>query len=100
MQILIVEYEKKIGHLLRRAFLEESYAVDIASCGEEALYKWGINAYIFDRFYRMDSARSETKGYGLGLAIAKTIILKHNGKIEISPIEKKGTMISVLLPLI
>ena len=39
---------------------------------------------IFERFYRVDSARNgEDKHYGLGLAIAKAIALSHNGHIEV-----------------
>jgi DNA-binding response OmpR family regulator len=45
MQILIVEDEVKIRSLLRRGLIEESYAVDTAKDGEEALYKLDINEY-------------------------------------------------------
>lgn len=45
MQILIVEDEEKIANFLRRGLLEESYAVDIAADGENALYKFDINEY-------------------------------------------------------
>ena len=45
MQILIVEDEEKIANFLRRGFLEEGYAVDIAGDGENALYKFDINEY-------------------------------------------------------
>ncbi len=45
MQILIIEDENKIANFLRRGLLEESYAVDIASDGEDALYKFDINEY-------------------------------------------------------
>ena len=39
---------------------------------------------IFERFYRVDKSRNRSeKRYGLGLAIAKTIIEKYNGKIEV-----------------
>ena len=45
MQLLIVEDEEKIANFLRRGLLEESYAVDIAANGEDALYKFEINEY-------------------------------------------------------
>ncbi len=54
-------------------------------------------AHIFDRFYRAESARTrETGGYGLGLAIASTIVETHNGKISVSSNEKDGTTFQVL----
>ena len=45
MQILIVEDEKKLVHILRRGLLEENYAIDIAYDGEEAMEKTDINEY-------------------------------------------------------
>jgi DNA-binding response OmpR family regulator len=45
MQILVVEDEEKIANFLRRGLLEESYAVDVAGDGEDALYKFEINEY-------------------------------------------------------
>jgi DNA-binding response OmpR family regulator len=45
MQILLVEDEEKIANFLRRGLIEESYAVDIAADGDEALYKFDINEY-------------------------------------------------------
>ena len=38
---------------------------------------------IFERFYRVDTARNDDKHYGLGLAIAKAIATSHNGHIEV-----------------
>ena len=45
MHLLIVEDEEKIANFLRRGFLEEHYAVDIARDGEEAIYQSEINNY-------------------------------------------------------
>ncbi len=52
---------------------------------------------IFERFYRVDKARSKkTGGTGLGLAIVKHIAEQHNAEIEIESIVGKGTKISIL----
>lgn len=56
-------------------------------------------ARIFDRFYRIDAARSETKGYGLGLAIAQAIVALHHGKIRVHSAVDKGTTFTLSLPL-
>lgn len=57
-------------------------------------------AKLFDRFYRVDSARSETKGYGLGLAICLAIVKRHNGTITFISSPHKGSTFTVTLPII
>lgn len=53
---------------------------------------------IFDRFYRADTSRAgDTGSYGLGLAIAKTIIESMNGEIIASSIVGKSTTVSFIL---
>lgn len=53
---------------------------------------------IFNRFYRVDSSRSQTKGYGLGLAISKSIVELHNGSITLRSALVQGSTFTVTLP--
>ena len=60
--------------------------------------------YIFDRFYRLDPARTHNQkmttvtGAGLGLAIARAIVENHQGKITVESILNRGTTFVVTLP--
>ena len=55
--------------------------------------------YIFEKFYRLDEARSTNSGgAGLGLAIAKEIVDAHNGKISATS-ENNKTTFTVVLPV-
>jgi len=56
--------------------------------------------YIFDRFYRVDKARSrETGGTGLGLAITKSAVMMHKGSIRVLGKEGEGSVFVVRIPL-
>ncbi len=65
----------------------------------------GINAddlpYVFDRFYRADTARSQANvsGHGLGLAIAKQVVEQHNGTISVTSKPGKGSTFIICLPI-
>nr|WP_199330780.1 HAMP domain-containing sensor histidine kinase [Microcoleus sp. FACHB-68] len=56
--------------------------------------------YIFDRFYRVDTQRSQDSGgFGLGLAIAQQIVQAHSGHIHVTSEVSKGSKFQVELPL-
>ncbi len=55
--------------------------------------------HLFERFYRVDSSRArDAGGYGLGLAIARSITEGHKGKISVSSSESSGTVFTITLP--
>ena len=83
--------------------------VDLMRQGREALLVVTDNGpgipkadqpHIFDRFYRVDKARSREKGgTGLGLSIVRQLVLLHGGSIRVESEEGKGSSFIVELPL-
>lgn len=54
--------------------------------------------YIFDRFYRADTSRTDRVGYGLGLSLAKKIVELSHGELSVTSTPGTSTIFTVLLP--
>ena len=55
---------------------------------------------IFERFYRVDKARSrKSGGSGLGLSIVKHMVERNRGKIEVSSVVGQGTCFTITFPV-
>lgn len=86
MKVLIIEDEYNLADVIKER-LEKKLTVDIVENEGKAIPK-GEEEKIFERFYRVDKARSRKDNrYGLGLAIAKNIVLLHKGKIKASSMD-------------
>ncbi|MDO5441194.1 MAG: ATP-binding protein [Bacillota bacterium] len=95
-----VKYTDEGGHIELNA-VKEGAVVNITISDDG----FGISKEdlprIFERFYRVDKARSRAMGSsGLGLAISKQIIEEHHGTIEVQSELGKGTTMIICLPLV
>jgi len=98
-----VEVELARLEIVNRSMLEVKVKDNGIGIPSEALPR------LFDRFYRVDPARSHISGNsftkntaasGLGLPISKAILENHQGQIQIESILGKGTTVTVTLPII
>ncbi len=95
-----VKYSNKNGTITIK--LQKSHKYIIISVKDNGI---GIPKadlpHIFERFYRsnnVDQSKLKTKGYGLGLPLAKEIVERHNGSINIQSGPETGTIVTVKLP--
>ncbi|MBI1976998.1 MAG: PAS domain-containing protein [Candidatus Omnitrophica bacterium] len=93
-----IKYNKQDGRILLRARKEENWIrLEVEDTGigipEENLPR------IFERFYRVDKARSrELGGTGLGLSIVKHIAERHGGRVEVTSRPGQGSCFTLWLP--
>ena len=93
-----IKYTPDGGHITVRAGVREQFVW--ASVEDDGI---GIPEkdlpQLFERFYRVDKARSrESGGTGLGLSIAREIMNQHKGDITLDSVYGKGTTVTVTLP--
>lgn len=91
-----IKHCEKEGKINIKLYIEKNNIIlEVQNTGEEIPKE--EQSKIFERFYRADKSRNRNENrYGLGLAIAKTIIEKHNGKIEVKS-EKRLTTFKVII---
>lgn len=93
-----IKYNIPGGRLTVRPYRQEDNAcLEVSDTGvgipEDAI------SHIFERFYRVDKARSrQTGGSGLGLSIVRTIVRRNRGEIQIQSVLGKGTTFTVTFP--
>lgn len=91
-----VKYSEKEIHISLEE-TDDHVQITVRNDGEGIPYE--DQAHIFDRFYRVDKARSRrTGGTGLGLSIASQIMKQHGGNITVESKPKEETVFTIQLP--
>jgi two-component system sensor histidine kinase VicK len=94
-----IKYTPDGGHIrIHAGSTEESVWMEV--CDDGIGIPENDRDRIFERFYRVDKARSrESGGTGLGLSIAREIVQRHNGTLALVPHDGPGTTIRLTLPI-
>lgn len=95
-----LRYTDKNKGILLRAYSSHKRNLDFVI--EVVDYGPGIpdeqKNHVFDRFYQADSSRTDKKHYGLGLSIAKELVLKHGGTLQVLDTPNGGATFRIHLP--
>ncbi|GAK46975.1 signal transduction histidine kinase [Secundilactobacillus oryzae JCM 18671] len=105
-QVLIILLDNAVKYSVNRKEIHMSFALGSRSV-EIAVQDFGEGisqdnmARVFNRFYRVDKARSRNKGgNGLGLSIAQRLIESYHGQISIESAEGHGSVFRITLPIL
>ena len=94
-----IKYSKEAGLVLVSLLEEKNKVIVSVKDNGIGIPPEHLNR-IFERFYRVDKARSrQFGGTGLGLAIVKHIVLLHSGTVDIESQVNNGTEVTISLPL-
>ena len=79
------------------ALIGDTVTIDVSNQGAVIAKKDIL--HLFDRFYRgTEATKFNPKGHGLGLSLAKDIVTRHGGTIEVTSSVKDGTRFTISLP--
>jgi len=94
-----IKYTQSGGEVFLDAYEAKGFLYVVISDNGVGISKEDINR-VFDRFYRADKSRTKASGgHGLGLSIAKWVVARHNGRIEVRSQLGKGTKVTLKIPL-
>ena len=94
-----IKYGRTDGRLTLRGRVMGNAWVEVSVRDDGPGIPAGALARIFERFYRVDKARSrEQGGTGLGLAIVKNVVQAHGGEVRVESAPGKGTEFFIMLP--
>lgn len=91
------KYTKEGGSIQIQTYIEGNYGVISVKDTGEGISRENLPK-VFDKFYRADNVTiNKSEGHGLGLSIAKLIIIGHEGKIKVKSKENEGSEFKIYL---
>lgn len=95
-----IKFTPDEGYIMVSGFIQNEYYVIKVEDTGIGIEKKDLSK-IFERLYRAEQSRSkQIGGHGLGLSIAKIIVVGHKGKIKVKSTVGKGSEFSIMLPYI